>query len=120
MALRDLNLNKLLYSHEDINIKIENRTINYSRSQTLLGVLLDKKLKFDKHIEKICQKSNRKKLNAPARVTNYIELPKRCILMNAFLKLNSIIAQLFHSRSLNNKMNRLHELCLCIIYNGKR
>ena len=27
---------------------------------------------------------------------------------------------MFHSRSLNNKINRLHELCLRIIYNDKR
>ena len=48
-------------------------------------MVLDKKLKFDKHIENICQKTNRK-LNAPARVTNYMELPKRRILMNASFK----------------------------------
>ena len=27
---------------------------------------------------------------------------------------------MFHSRSLNNKINRLHERCLRIIYNDKR
>ena len=51
-------------------------------------------LKFELHIENICQKANRK-LNALARRTNYMELPKRKIFMNAFLKLNLIIALLF-------------------------
>ena len=51
----------------------------------LLGIVFDNKLKFDKHIENICQKANRK-LNALVRVTNYMELPKRRILMNAFFK----------------------------------
>ena len=112
----------LLSTQEDANIQIENSIINCSRSQKLLGVVLDNKLKFDKHIENICQKANRK-LNALARVTNYMELPKRRILMNAFFKAQfnyCPIVWMFHSRSLNNKINRLHERCLRIIYNDKR
>ena len=96
--------------------------IQLSGSQNLLGVVLDNKLEFDKHIENICQKANRK-LNALARVTNYMELPKRRILMNAFFKAQfnyCPIVWMFHSRSLNNKINRLHERCLRIIYNDKR
>ena len=78
------NLGKChLSTQEDANIQISNTTINCSRSQKLLGIVFDNKLKFDKHIENICQKANRK-LNALARVTNYMELPKRYILMNAF------------------------------------
>ena len=42
-----------------------------------------KSLKFEKHINTICQKANRK-LNALARITPYMELTKRRILMNAF------------------------------------
>ena len=75
----------LLSTQEDANIQISNTTINYWRSQTLLGIVFDNKLKFDKSIENICQKANRK-LNALARVTNYMELPKRWILKNAFFK----------------------------------
>ena len=77
----------LLHTKEDANIQISYTTINCSRSQKLLGIVFDNKLKFDKHIENICQKANRK-LNALARVINYMELPKRRILMNAVLKLN--------------------------------
>ena len=111
----------LLSTQEDANIQIENSIINCSRSQKLLGVVLDNKLKFDKHIENICQKANRK-LNALARVTNYMELPKRHILMNAFFKAHfnyCPIVRMFRSRSLNNKINRLQERCLRIIYNDK-
>ena len=63
---------------EDANIQISNTTINCSRSQKLLGMVFDNKLKFDKHIENTCQKANRK-LNALARVTNYMGLLKRRI-----------------------------------------
>ena len=84
--------------------------------------MFDNKLKFDNHIEYICQKAN-KELNALARVTNYLELPKRAILMNAFFKAPfnyCHVIWMFHSHSLNNKINRLHERCLRIIYNDKR
>ena len=84
----------LLSTPEESNIQIANTTIKCSQSEKKLGVILDNQLKFDKHIENICQKASRKS-NALVRVTNYMELPKRRILMNAFLKLSSIIALLF-------------------------
>ena len=40
--------------------------------------------------------------------------------MNAFFKSQFSycpLSWMFHSRTLNNKINRLHERCLCIIYN---
>ena len=43
----------LLSTHEDVNIQIDNTTINCSRSKKLLEVVLDNKLMFDKHIENI-------------------------------------------------------------------
>ena len=75
----------MLYRKEDANIQISYTTINCSRSQKLLGRVFGNKLKFDKDIENICQKANRK-LNALARVTNYMELTKKRTLMNAVFK----------------------------------
>ena len=51
-----------------------------------------------------------------------MELPKRRILMNAFFKAQfnyCPIIWMFHSCCLNNKINRLHERCLRMIYNDK-
>ena len=56
-------------------------------------------------------------------MTNFMKLPKKRILMNAFFKARfnyCPIVQMFHSRSLNNKINRFHEHCLRIIYNNER
>ena len=75
----------LLSTQESFNIQIANFTIKSSKAKKLLGINLDKNLKFDIHVESICQKANRK-LNALARIANYMELPKRRILMNAFFK----------------------------------
>ena len=51
-----------------------------------------------------------------------MELPKRRILMNAFFKAQfnyCTIISMFHSCCLNNKIKRLHERCLRMIYNDK-
>ena len=53
----------------------------------------------------------------------YIELPKRQILIHVFLKAKfnyCPVIWMFYSRSWNDKINRLHERCLPIIYNDKR
>ena len=73
----------LLRSTELLNFQISERVIHNSQSNNLLAVTFDNKLKFEKHINIICQKANRK-LNALARITPYIELTNRRILMNAF------------------------------------
>ena len=51
-----------------------------------------------------------------------MELPERCILMNAFFKSQFDYCPaiwMFHSRTLNNEINRLYERCLRITYNYK-
>ena len=73
--------------------------------------------KFDIYVGGICQKANRK-LNALIRTANYMELPKRRILMNACFKSQFNYCPaiwMFHSRTLNNKINRLHERFLRVI-----
>ena len=78
----------LLSIQEAANIQIANKTIKSSKFKNLLGIILEDILKFEKHNENIYQTGSRK-LNSFARQT--MELPKRCILMNALLKLSSII-----------------------------
>ena len=73
----------LLSSTESLNFQISETVIHNSQSKKLLGVTFDNKVKFEKHINTICQKANRK-LNALARITPYMELTKRRILMNVF------------------------------------
>ena len=71
----------LLSSQESSKIQIASLTIKSSNAKNLLGINLDNNLKFDIHLESICQKANRK-LSALARISIYMELPKRPILMN--------------------------------------
>ena len=107
-------------STESLKFEISETVIHNSQSKKLLGVTFDNKLKFEKHIKTICQKAN-SKLNALARIAFYMELTKRRIVMNAFFASHFNYCPLiwkFHSRNLN-KINRLHERCLQVIYNDK-
>ena len=96
--------------------------INNSLSEKLLGITFDFKLKFNKHIEDICQKASQK-LNALARLAPYMGTTKKHILMNAFFKSQFNYCPLVWmccNRSLNTKINRLQERCLRIVYNDKK
>ena len=118
------NLNKchlLLSATVAFNFEISKTVIRSSNPKKLLGVTFDNKLKFEKHIITICQTANRN-LNALARLTPYMELGKIRVLMNAFFNSEfnySPAIWMCHSRALNNKINRLHERCLCTIHNDK-
>ena len=57
-----------------------------------------------------------------ARITRYMCISKRNLLMKAFFKAQPSYCALVwmcHNRLMNNKINRLHERCLRIIYNDK-
>ena len=60
-----------------------------------------------------------RKINALGRIANYISLEKRRIVMKTFIESQFNYYPLiwvFHSRTINNKNNRLHERALRIVY----
>ena len=62
-------------------------------------------------------------MSALARVTPFMGLSKRKLLMNAFFTSQFSYCPLIrmcHSRSNNRKINMLHERCLRIVYNDKQ
>ena len=73
----------LVSSCEKIKIEIGDFEIENSKCEKLLGVHFDNRLTFDYHISGLCKKAS-KKINALARVSQYMNLSKREILMNAF------------------------------------
>ena len=98
------------------DISIEN-----SKYEKLLGIEIDSKLNFNMHVVNLCKKASRK-MHVLARITPFMSLPKRRMLLNAFFKSQfnyCPLVWMFHSRAINNKINRLHERCLRIIYNDK-
>ena len=119
------NTNKChpLSNTQDQNfLKIGNFNIKNSLSEKFLGITFDCKLKFSNYIEDICKKATRK-LNFLSRIVPYMNISRRKILMNAFFKSQFNYCPLIwmcYNRSLNHKINRLHERCLRIIYSDKK
>ena len=94
--------------------------IKNKQNEKLLGITIDSKLSFDKNIQQICSRASAK-LKALARIAPFMNITKRKILMNAFFNAQFSYCPLtwmFHSRKLNNKINKLHERCLRIVYNN--
>ena len=77
---------RLLLNSQVPNIlKIDDLNINNPLSEILRGITFDCKLKFNKHMEDICQKAWQN-LNALARLAAYVGTTKKFILMNACFK----------------------------------
>ena len=101
---------------------IENQIIKNNKLEKLLGIKLGSKLNFNSHIHDICQKAGQK-LNAISRTTPYMNFAKRPLIVNAFFYSrfnNCRLVWVCHNRTNNNKINRLHERCLRLIYNDKK
>ena len=109
----------LITNHiDDITINVNNTTIKAEKSVKLLGVTIDNELKFNEHISNMCKKANLK-LHALARISHLMDKEKLRLLMKAFIESQFQYCPLiwmFHSRSLNNKINRLHERALRLVY----
>ena len=61
-------------------------------------------------------------MNTLSRVVPYMSLSRKKILMNSFFNSQFSYCRLiwmFHSRIMNNKINRLHEKCMHLIYGDK-
>ena len=83
---------------------------------------MDSDLKFYKHIYDLCNKVS-KKINALCRVTGYMSLEKRRIVMktNVESKFNyCTLIWMLHARTFNNKINRLRERGLRIVYSDHK
>ena len=97
----------LTSSTDSIAIKIKDNEILNSESEKLLGVTIDNKLNFNNHLQKILKKANQK-VHVLARITPYMSIPKRRLLMNSFFisQFNYCpLVWMCHSRLMNNKIN---------------
>ena len=109
----------LLSSNENCNALIGNYTIENSKQQKLLGVLLDNNLSFEKHINNLCTKASQK-LSALCRVSSFMSTGQKRIIMKAFINSQFGYCPLVwmnHSRKIHNRINRIHERALRVVYN---
>ena len=101
--------------------KIGSHTIESSKQQKLLGVIIDNKLTFEKHLDNLCTRASQK-LNALCRVSSYMSTEQKRIIMKAFVNSQFGYCPLVwmnHSRKLNHRINKIHERALRVVYNDK-
>ena len=87
-----------------------------------IGTLQIENSKCEKLLNIICGKA-RAKISALGRVAPFMNIEKRKMIMNAFFNSQFSYCPLtwmFHNRLINNKINRLHERCLRIVYNDNQ
>lgn len=111
----------IVCNEDNVSVKLGNETITTSDSVKLLGVIIDKNLNFTDHVSNLYRKGNQK-LHALARISQYLTEDKLKIIMTTFITSQFNYAPLvwmFHNRTLNNKINKLHERALRIVYKSK-
>ena len=100
------------------DVSIGDASIKTSTKETLFGILIDSEISFDQYISSICSKAS-KKLNALGHIATFMFFNKHRTLMKAFIESQLSYCPLiwmFHSRTMNNKINRIHERALRLVY----
>ena len=99
----------LVTIEKSVSINIDGSNVENKKEQKLLGIKFDSSLSFKDHITSLCKKASQK-LDALARIVNYMDLPKRRVLMKAFITSQFSYCPLiwmFHNRTLNNRINNI-------------
>ena len=110
----------LVPKHSDESfLRVGNETIKAKSSVKLLGLNIDQNLNFNEHVTTLCKKASQK-VHALARIAPFIDNDKRKVLMKAFVESQFSYCPLlwmYHNRSVNNRINMIHERALRIAYN---
>ena len=104
--------------HEHLWVNVGGSQIWETQSEKILGVTIDNKLKFEEHIKSILVSAG-KKLSAIARMSHILSFSKLRLLMKSFVDSQFSYCPLiwmFCSRSMNNRINKLQERTLRILY----
>jgi len=104
--------------HEHVYAQIGEHLIWESREEKLLGVTIDKQLKFITHIKGLVKMAHQK-LSALIRYTGILNFKKRRTLMKSFIESQfaySPLTWMFHDRGLEHLINRVHERALRCVY----
>ena len=118
MKSNNTKFHLIVANKAETSINIENDVIHGKPSVILQGVSIDNSLTFTSHVSTLCKKANQK-LHALSRIAKYICKDKLKNIMKAFIlsQFNHCpLTWMFHSRTLNTKINKLHERALRIVY----
>ena len=94
MDYKSVTINKLRMSKNSYGLLIGNHKIDSENSVTSLGIEIDNKLNFGRHVTTLCQKTGCQ-LNALSRMHKYIELQEMKMLLDSFILPNLTIVPLW-------------------------
>ena len=118
MKANDDKCHLLVANQENVSVTLGNEIIEATDSVELLGVTIDKNLDLNEHVSNLCKIGNQK-LHALGRISNYLSKDKLKIIMKSFIQSQfnyCPLTWMFHNRTLNNEINKLHERPLRIVY----
>ena len=101
-----------------LRLNIEGSKVPTTGHVKLLGVEIDSKATFNKHIETLCSKVNRK-VSAFARLNNYISREQALTVCNTVILSNfnyCPLIWLFCNKGANKEIDRTHKRALRILY----
>ena len=108
-------------NHRRQGMVINSITVKESNEVILLGITIDNKLVFKKHIENLCRTAQYK-LHDLTRIRKYLTLNKAILLGNAFINSQFNYAPLiwmFCRKTLCHKIEKIHHRILKVIYQSE-
>ena len=100
-------------------ISVENNDLCPTNEIKVLGVTLDDRLNFKSHVDDICNRASRQ-INSFKRFSKYLKIDRRLSVYKSFIQSNfsySPVAWLFCGRKNSNKLEKLQERALRIVFN---
>ena len=100
--------------NDGLTMKVGNITIKSSDSVKLLGVTLDNKLSFDKHIADLCKRASYS-IRCLYRIRDYIDTNQSKLLFSSFIQSNFIYAPIiwmFCGKSSSQAINSIYKRAL--------
>ena len=99
----------LMSGTETTHANVDGSMIKSNQKEVLLDIDLDSELKLE--LSFLCKKASQKH----ARISSFIDLKQRRNIMKTFVESQFVYCPLiwmFHSRGLNDKINRIHKRAL--------
>ena len=111
----------LLTTEKLVSINIDENNVLSKKGPKLLSIKFDLSLSFEGHITNLCKKASQKR-HVLARIVSYLGLPKRKVLMKAFItsQFSYFPFWMLNSRTLNNRINNIHERTLRLTYEDNK
>ena len=105
------------HKYETLFVNVGETKIWESKQQKLLGILIDRDLKFDEYVLLQCKKAG-KKLTALIRISKFMTFGQRRVIMKALIESQFGYfppACMFYGRQTNARINHIYERALRVV-----